>query len=105
MKPKWLRRSVLVLFVAFFIGTPLAIAAETAAALVIETATRLKLPVSTTHVISSTIMSVGLNRGPKAVNWGVIRNIGWAMLLTIPASATVSAIAWLVVKGLLMVFA
>jgi PiT family inorganic phosphate transporter len=80
-------------------------AAETAAALVIEAATRLALPVSTTHVISSTIMSVGLNRGPKAVNWGVIRNIGWAMLLTIPASAAVSAVAWLVVKGLLMVLA
>jgi inorganic phosphate transporter, PiT family len=79
-------------------------AAETAAAIVIETATHLSLPVSTTHVISSTIMSVGLNRGPKAVNWGVIRNIGLAMLLTIPASATVGAIAFGITRWLLTMF-
>jgi PiT family inorganic phosphate transporter len=76
-------------------------AAEAAASLVIETATRMKLPVSTTHVISSTIMSVGLNRGVKAVNWGVIKNIGWAMLLTIPASGAVGAVAFLLVHGLM----
>lgn len=74
--------------------------AETSAALVIETATHLALPVSTTHVISSTIMSVGLSKGTKAVNWGVIKNIGWAMLLTIPASATVGAITYLLVHGI-----
>ena len=74
--------------------------AETSAALVIETATHLALPVSTTHVISSTIMSVGLSKGTKAVNWGVIKNIGWAMLLTIPASATVGALTYLVVRGI-----
>ncbi|HLN60610.1 MAG TPA: inorganic phosphate transporter [Symbiobacteriaceae bacterium] len=73
--------------------------AETSAALVIETATHLALPVSTTHVISSTIMSVGLSKGTKAVNWGVIKNIGWAMLLTIPASATVGALTYLLVRG------
>jgi inorganic phosphate transporter, PiT family len=78
-------------------------AAEVAAALVIETATRFRLPVSTTHVISSTIMSVGLNRGRKAVNWGVIKNIGWAMLLTIPASAAVGAAAVFLVRGVVWI--
>jgi inorganic phosphate transporter, PiT family len=72
-------------------------AAEAAAAVVIETATRMTMPVSTTHVISSTILSVGLTRGPKAVNWIVIKNIGLAMLFTIPASGLVGAgCYWLV---------
>lgn len=74
--------------------------AETSAALVIEAATRLKLPVSTTHVISSTIMSVGVRRGRRAVNWSVIRDIGWAMLLTIPASSAVGAVSFLLVHAI-----
>ncbi len=77
--------------------------AETSAALVIETATHLALPVSTTHVISSTIIGVGLSRGRKAVNWSVIKSIGWAMLLTIPASGLVGAITYFIVKGLVAV--
>lgn len=80
-------------------------AAETSAAVVIETATHLGLPVSTTHVISSTIMSVGLSKGAKAVNWGVIKNIGWAMLLTIPASAAVGAVTFLLVRGIVSMVA
>ncbi|HLO04975.1 MAG TPA: inorganic phosphate transporter [Symbiobacteriaceae bacterium] len=72
-------------------------AAEAAGAIVIETATHLAMPVSTTHVISSTILSVGLTRGPKAVNWTVIKNIVLAMLFTIPASGLVGAgCYWLV---------
>lgn len=72
-------------------------AAEAAGAIVIETATRMAMPVSTTHVISSTILSVGLTRGPKAVNWTVIKNIVLAMVFTIPASGLVGAgCFWLV---------
>ncbi|HWI65337.1 MAG TPA: inorganic phosphate transporter [Symbiobacteriaceae bacterium] len=74
--------------------------AETSAALVIETATHLALPVSTTHVITSTIVGTGLSKGKKAVNWTIIQNIGWAMLLTIPASALVGAATFFIVKGL-----
>ncbi|HWI65513.1 MAG TPA: inorganic phosphate transporter [Symbiobacteriaceae bacterium] len=74
--------------------------AETSAAIVIETATHFALPVSTTHVISSTIMGVGLSKGTKAVNWGVIKNIGWAMLLTIPASGVVGAVTFFIVRAL-----
>ncbi|HEY3363632.1 MAG TPA: inorganic phosphate transporter [Symbiobacteriaceae bacterium] len=74
--------------------------AETSAALVIETATRLAVPVSTTHVISSTILSVGLSQGGKKVNWKVIGSIGWAMLLTIPASAVVGAVGFYIVHGI-----
>jgi PiT family inorganic phosphate transporter len=66
-------------------------AAETAAALVILTATYVKAPVSTTHVISSSIMGVGASKRVSAVRWGVAKNILIAWVLTLPISAAVSA--------------
>jgi PiT family inorganic phosphate transporter len=66
-------------------------AAETAAASVILTATWLKAPVSTTHVISASIMGVGASKRVSAVRWGVAKNILIAWVLTIPVSAAVSA--------------
>jgi PiT family inorganic phosphate transporter len=66
-------------------------AAETAAATVILTASWLKAPVSTTHVISASIMGVGASRRVSAVRWGVAKNILIAWVLTIPVSAAVSA--------------
>jgi PiT family inorganic phosphate transporter len=59
-------------------------AAETAAATVIETASRLGIPVSTTHVISSAIMGVGATRRASAVRWGVAGRIVAAWVVTIP---------------------
>jgi PiT family inorganic phosphate transporter len=70
-------------------------AAESAAALVIMTATYLKAPVSTTHVISASIMGVGSSKRVSAVRWGVARNMLIAWVLTIPISALVSAITYL----------
>lgn len=66
-------------------------AAESAAAAVILTASWLKAPVSTTHVISASIMGVGASKRVSAVRWGVAKNILLAWVLTIPISATVSA--------------
>ncbi len=66
-------------------------AAETAAACTILVATFLKAPVSTTHVISSSIMGVGASKRVSAVRWGVARNMLTAWVLTIPISALVSA--------------
>ncbi|MDO8671355.1 MAG: inorganic phosphate transporter [Dehalococcoidia bacterium] len=60
-------------------------AAETSAAIVIETASRLGFPLSTTHVISSTIMGVGASKRLSAVRWGVAWNILAAWIITIPA--------------------
>jgi PiT family inorganic phosphate transporter len=59
-------------------------AAETSAALVILTASHLKIPLSTTHVISSCIMGVGSIKRFSAVKWGVVGRIVWAWVLTIP---------------------
>jgi inorganic phosphate transporter, PiT family len=66
-------------------------AAETSAATVILIATYLKVPVSTTHVISSCIMGVGASKRVSAVRWGVARSMFIAWILTIPISAAVAA--------------
>ncbi len=71
-------------------------AAETTAALVILGASRLGIPVSTTHVISSAIMGVGAATHFKAVRWIVARSIGVAWVLTIPAAGFVAAATYFV---------
>ncbi len=75
-------------------------AAETAAATVIEVASRIGLPLSTTHVISSTIMGVGASKRLSAVKWGVGGNIVLAWIITIPAC---TILAWLICKALHLV--
>ena len=63
--------------------------AESAAAVSILFATWLRLPVSTTHVTAGAIAGVGSIQSLKAVRWGVAKDIVWAWVLTIPASALV----------------
>lgn len=68
--------------------TPLqGFAAETGGALTILAASRLGVPVSTTHVISACIMGVGSSKRVSAVRWGVAGNILVAWVLTIPMAA------------------
>lgn len=69
------------------------VCAETAGALSILFATRLGLPISTTHVVAGSIAGVGAIQRLKAVRWGLATNIMWAWLLTIPASAAVGGAA------------
>lgn len=59
-------------------------AAETTAATVIMTASSMGIPLSTTHVITSSIMGVGATKRLSAVKWGLVGNILWAWVLTIP---------------------
>ena len=59
-------------------------AASAAGAAVIEAASNLGLPVSTTHTISTSVMGVGATRRLSAVRWGVTRNIALAWLVTYP---------------------
>jgi len=61
-------------------------AAETSAAAVILTASFLKIPLSTTHVISTSIMGVGSIKRFSAVKWGIVGRIVWAWVLTIPVT-------------------
>jgi inorganic phosphate transporter, PiT family len=73
--------------------------AETSAAISILFATFLKQPVSTTHVIAGSIAGVGSIQRIKAVRWGVVRNIVWAWVLTIPAAAVIAALAFLALSA------
>ena len=72
-------------------------AAETGAAVAIFTATQLGVPISTTHTITGAIIGVGATRRLSAVRWGVARQIVWAWILTIPASAAIGAISYYIV--------
>lgn len=74
-------------------------AAETAAASAIELASRLGIPLSTTHTISTSIMGVGCTRRLSAVRWGVGRQIVTAWILTFPVCGL---LAWGVAKASLL---
>ncbi|MDR5588067.1 MULTISPECIES: inorganic phosphate transporter [Clostridium] len=73
-------------------------AAQTGAACVILTATLFNAPVSTTHIITTTIMGVGASKRFKNVKWGVAKQIVWAWFLTIPITAIFSALFILIIK-------
>lgn len=76
-------------------------AAETAAAATIFVAAQMGAPVSTTHVIASSIMGVGASKRVSAVRWGVARNMIIAWILTIPISALVAAGVYAVLRQFL----
>jgi inorganic phosphate transporter, PiT family len=61
-------------------------AAETSAALIIQTASVYGIPLSTTHVISTSIMGVGAAKRFSGVKWTVVERIIWAWVLTLPAT-------------------
>ena len=63
-------------------------AAETAAAITITGASELGIPLSTTHVISTSILGVGATKRLDAVKWGLVSRIVWAWVLTIPITLT-----------------
>jgi PiT family inorganic phosphate transporter len=72
--------------------------AETAAAVAIFLPTVLGLPVSTTHSIAGSIAGVGSVHRFKAVRWAVAGEIVWAWVLTIPCSAFVASICYLLIR-------
>lgn len=82
-------------------------AAETAAGTVIEIATRLGIPISTTHAITGSILGVGAVRGPRKVGWHVAGSIVMAWIMTIPGCfvfgyAIERALASFVVVGVIV---
>jgi len=64
-------------------------AAETSAALIIQGASYYGIPLSTTHVISTSIMGVGAVKRFSGMKWRVVERIIWAWLFTLPASGLV----------------
>jgi PiT family inorganic phosphate transporter len=69
-------------------------AAQAVASGVMLSTSAFGLPVSTTHVITSSVMGVGATRRFSAVRWGVAGNIVFAWVLTMPAAAAVAALMW-----------
>lgn len=74
--------------------------ADLSSAMVILGATLLKLPVSTTHVISSSIMGVGAARRFSAVKWGTSRKIVLAWVVTLPVTAFLAGLSYTLYRGL-----
>ncbi|MES2417889.1 MAG: inorganic phosphate transporter [Bacteroidota bacterium] len=70
------------------------VTAETAGALTLYFTEHLKIPVSTTHTITGSIIGSGLTKGVSAVKWGVTVKLIWAWALTIPVSALLAAIVY-----------
>jgi PiT family inorganic phosphate transporter len=78
--------------------TPLeGVAAETAGAITLFLTDHFKIPVSTTHTITGSIIGVGLTKRVSAVRWGVTVSLLWAWILTIPVSALVAGLTYLLV--------
>ena len=75
-------------------------AAETAAATTILVATHLGLPISTTHVIASSILGVGATRRANGVRWGTATNILLAWVLTIPGAGLAAGLTALLLRHL-----
>ena len=79
--------------------TPLeGVAAETSGALTLFMTEQMGIPVSTTHTITGAIIGVGATKRLSAVRWGVTVNLLWAWILTIPVSALLAGIIYLIVS-------
>jgi PiT family inorganic phosphate transporter len=74
------------------------VAAETAGALTLYFTEHFKVPVSTTHTITGSIIGVGLTKRISAVRWGVTVSLLWAWVLTIPVSALLAALVYWFLK-------
>lgn len=74
------------------------VAAETAGAVTLFVTEALKIPVSTTHTITGSIIGVGATKRLSAVRWGVTVNLLWAWILTIPISGLLAGGVYLVVR-------
>jgi PiT family inorganic phosphate transporter len=70
------------------------VVAETAGALTLYFTEHFKVPVSTTHTITGSIIGVGLTKRISAVRWGVTVSLLWAWVLTIPISALLAALCY-----------
>ena len=74
------------------------VAAETAGALTLYFTEHFKVPVSTTHTITGSIIGVGLTKRVSAVRWGVTVSLLWAWVLTIPVSGLLAALCYYILS-------
>jgi PiT family inorganic phosphate transporter len=74
-------------------------AAQTTAAGIIQIASALGVPLSTTHIISASIMGAGATRRLNAVKWSVVERMMWAWVMTLPVTAFLS---YAILRGLVL---
>ena len=74
------------------------VVAESAGALTLFSTEHFKIPVSTTHTITGSIIGVGITKRISAVRWGVTVKLLWAWVLTIPVSALLAALVYYILK-------
>jgi PiT family inorganic phosphate transporter len=74
------------------------VVAESAGALTLFSTEHFKIPVSTTHTITGSIIGVGVTKRVSAVRWGVTVKLLWAWILTIPVSAVLAALVYFLLK-------
>lgn len=74
------------------------VVAESAGALTLFVTEHFKIPVSTTHTITGSIIGVGVTKRVSAVRWGVTIKLLWAWVLTIPVSAVLAALVYYFLK-------
>ncbi|WP_396176175.1 anion permease [Flavobacterium sp.] len=74
------------------------VVAESAGALTLFSTEHFKIPVSTTHTITGSIIGVGVTKRVSAVRWGVTVKLLWAWVLTIPVSAVLAALIYYFLK-------
>ncbi|MBN8198916.1 MULTISPECIES: inorganic phosphate transporter [Bacillaceae] len=76
------------------------VAADLTGAMIIFGATYIHLPVSTTHVISSSILGVGSAHRLKGVKWGTAQRMLITWVITLPISATLAGIVYLILNAI-----
>ncbi|MEJ7609686.1 MAG: inorganic phosphate transporter [Ferruginibacter sp.] len=77
------------------------VAAESAGALTLFITEMMKIPVSTTHTITGSIIGVGATKRLSAVRWGVTISLVWAWVLTIPVSAILAALIYYIAHAII----
>ncbi|MFW5619352.1 MAG: inorganic phosphate transporter, partial [Campylobacter hyointestinalis] len=73
--------------------------AELAASIVILIATKMGLPISSTHVLIGAVLGIGVYN--RNANWGMLKPIGLAWIITLPVSMIGSAVGYLVIKNIM----
>lgn len=77
-----------------------ALDSQLTSAAVILAASLVGAPVSTTHVVATSIMGIGASERPKAVRWAKARDIATTWVITIPGAALVSIVCYFIVQSL-----
>ena len=80
------------------------VAADIAATATVLICTRMKLPISTTHVLVGAIMGIGLARGLAGIDSRIAKKIFKSWLITVPAAAIICIVLFLVCRSFMLDF-